>query len=234
MAALSKLPPLRVNLLGCLLLLLHGAVAGSMSAHAGLVFQSAAVEKDAAAQDAQLVYQFPFEVSGQRAITIKEIKALCDCLSITTDRKQYRPGDRGVVTATLQLGSLEGTIAKNFNLVTDDPKQGRLLLRCVANIPPVYAMNAQSVRWRAGTMPEPATVSLRVLAKEPIRVLKVTSTRENVSASFREVKAGREYEIILKPDSTERVETGLVSIETDCPIKKYSRKLLYFHILPGR
>lgn len=202
--------------------------------HAALEFEKTTVERNAKPEDTELLYQFKFKVTGDAPVIIKEFRALCDCLQIDADRKIYQTGETGIVTVKLQIGTFEGTLVKSFNVITDNAKDQRTLLRCVANLPKVFEISALVTSWNVEASPDSKTVSLKILAGDPMGLKAAKVTGNNVAAILKEIEPGRSYEIKLTPNSTAKKEIGLVSIETTSSIKKYARCLIYFNILPDR
>ncbi len=202
--------------------------------NAALEFEKTTVERNAKPEDTELLYQFKFKVTGDAPVTIKEFRALCDCLKIDSDRQTYKEGETGVVTVKLQIGTFEGTLVKSFNVITDDAKDQRTLLRCVANLPKVFEISALVTSWNVGESPSSKTVNLKILVGASMGLTAVKATGNNVVATLKEIEPDRSYQISLTPNSTAKSEIGLVNIETTSPIKKYARCLIYFNILPDR
>jgi hypothetical protein len=203
-------------------------------AAAALQFEQTTIEKDAKPTDEHLEYRFKFKVTGPREVTIKEIRALCDCLTLRADKSTYRAGESGVIHVKLQLGALEGEVAKSFNVITDDPAGGRLLMRCVARIPSLVEVSEIVTRWHIGEPPRAKTVTVQITGEEPLFISSVKATGTNVTPSFKEILPGKRYEITLSPKHTAKREAGMVKIETSSAIKKYAQRFLYFQIIPDR
>jgi hypothetical protein len=59
----------------------------------------------------------------------------------------------------------------------------------------------------------------------------VQHSRESVfTVGLTAVEPGREYRLVLTPNSTEKELLGFVKVITDCEIDKYARELMYFKI----
>ena len=202
-------------------------------AEAGITFSESTLTKAVAPADTVAVYEFQFKNTGQRAARIKEVRALCDCLKITWDRRTYQPGENGVLTAALQLGSYEGTIAKAFNVISDDPADERCLLRCVAEIPQIFNFSSLTARWTVGESLAPRIVTVKITGETPVRIIAAKTTSRNVIVTMEEVEPGRSYRIVITPAATDMKEFGMVILDTNSKIPKYSQRFLYFNILAG-
>ena len=85
-------------------------------------------------------------------------------------------------------------------------------------------------KWKVGEKPAPKKVKFKVLYKDPIEILSLTSSRKSFKAEFKEVVKGREYEITLTPEDTSRPILGALSIYTDCAIERHKKKLAFFNV----
>jgi hypothetical protein len=63
-----------------------------------------------------------------------------------------------------------------------------------------------------------------------MKITRISSTREQVEFSFKEITPGKEYEVTVKPKSTAEVMLGALKIETDSKIPKYQRQLSFFSV----
>ncbi len=207
-------------------------------ARAGIDFESTVVKKEAEPQEEQADFVFKFKISGDKPVRISDVEVSCGCLQASVDHAEYRPGETGEVKATMRLGSFEGPASKSITVKTNDPEKPLIHLETVANIPTLIEFEPKVTTWKVGEAASPKTVKVKVTHKESIRILKLQSTRENVTPALKEIKEGREYEITLTPKSTESPELGLVTVETDCPIVRYTRRQIFFNVvrsspLPG-
>lgn len=74
------------------------------------------------------------------------------------------------------------------------------------------------------------TTRVTMTGASPMKITNITSTREGVEFTWKEVRPGREYEVTVKPRSTADVMLGALKIETDSAIPKYQRQLAFFSI----
>jgi hypothetical protein len=95
----------------------------------------------------------------------------------------------------------------------------------------IVSIEPKLVQWLIGDKPEPREFTVKMTGKDPIRVTQVDSTRQTVTAAFREVTPGREYRITVTPGTTADVIIGAVTVRTDSAIPKYQRQLAFYNIL---
>ena len=82
--------------------------------------------------------------------------------------------------------------------------------------------------------PEAKTFKVVVDHPEPIHITDVVCKRDGFTHELKTVKKGREYEIVLKPESTDKAMLGMLRISTDCKIPKHKTQMAFFAISRAR
>ena len=209
-------------------LIIGFAMAWALPCFAELNFESKVVELKAKPSDKQLDAEFTFKNNGKEPVEVTSVKVGCSCLSGVTDKKVYAPGESGKVAVVFTLGSFTGYQKKGLTVTTADQKSTRLEVG--VQIPAVITITPEIVEWFVGDQPEPKTFKVLVDHPDPIEILQVSCKREGFTHELKTVKAGREYEIVLTPDSTAKAMLGLLRVETDCKIPKHKTQLAFFAI----
>ena len=207
-------------------------LAASLPARAGLEFESTVLTRTARASDNEVSGEFKFKVTGEKTVTIKDIASYCSCLKAVTkgDKMEYKPGEEGVVQVAFQLGSFEGEVTKQVDILSDDAAHPEIQLGVKVTIPAVFKMEPESVRWDVGEEAKPKTIRITVLDEKEIAVTALESSRENMAASLKEVKKGREYEVTLTPKTTTDPMLGILRVETNAPYPRFQKRLLFFSV----
>ncbi len=197
-----------------------------------LRFPEPRVERTAGHGDSEVAVSFPFEVVGDRAVKITDIRTYCSCLSVGTKdgKREYQPGEKGSVEAVFELGAFEGEVEKSLGVTTDEGGGGEIELKVAVTIPVLYEVEPANVVWVVGDEPVAKTIRLRVKGDEPIRVVNAVSSRDGMVVEAKEVEAGREYVLTLTPKTTAEPMLGMLRVETDAPWERYRKKLLFFNV----
>ena len=98
------------------------------------------------------------------------------------------------------------------------------------SIPPVLELDPVTVKWKVGETPGTREIRFRVLREKPIRVTEVKSSRESVAVELEEIEEGREYRILVTPESTEKIMLGFVRLTTDCELDQYRQMMGYYAV----
>lgn len=198
----------------------------------GLRFPESRVVRTAGHGDTEVAVSFPFEVVGDRAVKITDIRTYCSCLSVGTKdgKKEFGPGESGSIEAVFELGAFEGEVEKSLGVTTDLGGEAETELKVVVTIPVLYEAEPANVAWVVGDEPVGKTIRLRMRGDQPIRVVNAVSSRENMVVEAKEVEAGREYLLTLTPKTTAEPMLGMLRVETDAPWERYRKKLLFFNV----
>jgi len=196
----------------------------------GLVFEPEVFSYDADISEEQFTATFSVANEGSAPVAITNLDSTCTCLSVTSDRKVVEPNEQATVTAIFDISKLVGKSEKTIYVHTDDPAMPRKRLGVEVNIPPIVEISPTIAEWQVGEEPAPREIVFKVLREKPIRIVEASSSRRQVSLETKTIEEGREYRLILTPESTDDILLGFVSIKTDCEVEQHQRQLAYFAV----
>lgn len=200
------------------------------SALAELALETAIIELKPKPEDESISTTFVFHNKGTKPVKVLSIDSACSCLSAELDKAVYAPGEKGTGKAEFKVSSFIGRHEKSVHIQTDDPAQPEWIVPFVLEVPEVIRIEPKTLQWWIGNPTDSKTTVVTMLGTEPLKIKDITSTRENVEFSWKETKPGREYEVTVKPKSTDEVMLGALRIETDSKIAKYQRQLAFFSV----
>ena len=181
-------------------------------------------------EDETITVTFTFKNVGDKPVRILHLESACSCLSASLDTAVYQPGQQGTGKAEFKVGTFTGQQEKTISVTTDDPNQEEWIVPFIVDIPEVIEIEPKLVQWTLNEALTPKDVKVKMTGSDPMHLLKVSSTRENMSYIFKEVIPGREYVVTLTPKSTADIMMGALKLETDSKIPKYQRQLAFFSI----
>jgi hypothetical protein len=173
---------------------------------------------------------FVFYNKGSRAVTVTKMDSACSCLSASLDKAVYQPGEKGVGKAEFKVSSFVGRHEKTVHVMTDDPAQPEWVIPFVLEVPAVVDIEPKTLQWWVGDPAEAKTTLVKMTGEQPMKIVNLTATRENVEFSYKELEPGRVYEVTVRPTTTAEVMLGALKIETDSKIPKYQRQLAFFSV----
>ena len=213
------------------LLTLATLLGAPLTVRAGIEFESTALTKAAALGDESAEFVYRFKITGDKPVRITKIEVSCGCLEASSAKSEYAAGESGEVKVIMKIGSVEGESYKPTTLTTNDPAHESIQLDATVSVPRIYEVTPNICTWTLNDQPDPKTIRVKILGPEPITILKYISSRENMAVEMKEIEKGRLYDLILTPKTTTLPELGIISLETDCKIPKYTKRQIFFTIV---
>ena len=205
-------------------------LAFAASVHAELSLDVPAIELKPKPEDEEVETSFKFRNKGDKTVKILGLESACSCLSATLDKAEYQPGEVGTGRASFKVSTFVGKHEKFVTVNTDDPKQPDWQVNFILDVPAIVDIKPKNLQWWIGDEPAQKACLVQFVGNEPMKIIKITPTRENVEFDWKEIKEGREYLITVKPKSTQDTTMGALKIETNSTIAKYRYQLAFFTI----
>ena len=206
------------------------AFAFAASVHAELSLDVPAIELKSKPEDEEVEATFKFRNTGDKTVKILGLESACSCLSATLDKAEYKPGEVGTGHASFKVSTFVGRHEKFVTVNTDNPKQPDWQVNFILDVPAVVDIKPKNLQWWIGDDPKSKACLVKFTGVEPMKIVKITPTRENVTFEWKEIKEGREYLITVTPKSTADTTMGALKIETNSAIAKYRYQLAFFTI----
>ncbi len=178
----------------------------------------------------EVTVTFQAHNTGDKPVVINKLESGCACLSVSIDSRRIEPGDSAKITGIFSTEKISGEAEKTITVGTDQEGAKEIFLEIKLKVDPLYVIAEKMTTWEIGSKPVTKTVTFKVVRDKPIRILKVTSSREQVACEVKMIEEGRHYEIALTPSSTSSNLLGMVRIETDCELTHHARPLAFFAI----
>lgn len=205
-------------------------LASSAMVHAELTLDVSAIELKPKPEDEEVETTFKFRNKSGKTVKILGLESACSCLSAELDKGEYKPGEVGTGHASFKVSTFVGRHEKYVTVTTNDPKQPEWQINFILDVPAVVDIKPKQLQWFIGDAPASKACLVQFTAEQPMKIVNITPTRENVTFEWKEIKEGREYLITMTPKSTQDVTMGALKIETNSPIPKYRNQLAFFSI----
>lgn len=194
-------------------------------ASAALEFETPAIKVDAGLNDKVVTRDFKFTNSGDKAVRITQADAGCSCLAVEVaeGKFSYAPGESGVLRATFEVGSFQGTVDKQINvwLEGDPEEKPSTSLKMSVHIPVIIKVEPKSLKWKVGETAEAKVIDVAMDYEKPIHVTAVATSNDSFSAELITVEDGKHYQIKVTPQKgTDSPGLNIVRIETDVDIER--------------
>ncbi len=154
---------------------------------------------------------FDFSNHSTKPVTIGEIETSCSCVRADSDRKIYKPGSSGTITAKFTVGDRGGLYERILTVITDEnDTPERLMLR--VDVPDVASVAPRSVSWQLAGDSAEKIVEVKSLESLVIIFSKAESTSNAFSTRLETIEPGRLYRLHIKPDATNHVDSAAIRI----------------------
>jgi hypothetical protein len=192
------------------------------SARASLVFEKTELDVHPDLGATQAVAVFKYENKGDAPVHIKKVTPSCGCTTAALAKNDVAPGEKGEITATLNIGDRTGMQVKSVTVETDDPKTPQTVLTFKATIAQLLEMQPSLVFWQANEPPQPKTIIVKAARTANIKKLDVISSTGDFTAKVEAGSAPGEFKIAVQPKDTTKPLNATLTIKPDVsPAKIY-------------
>jgi len=164
--------------------------------------------------------RFAFRNNGTEAIHISNLMADCGCTLAHLQKRHYAPGEGGEIEANFIFGNRVGEQVKKIMVATDEPGGRALELQFRVRIPEILRLTPTFVHWRKNEQKSPKEIKIKVVHDQPVKITKVVSSSERMTAELLTVTNGTDYTIRILPTDTSTPAWSILRIETDTPAQR--------------
>jgi hypothetical protein len=146
----------------------------------------------------RILCEFRFKNAGTADLHIEKILSTCQCTVPELEKKDYAPGESGVLKAYYTASSYEAPVLKHLHILSDDPKNPRFELAIKGRVE--YRIQVSPEKLSLFLNKQNAAVENIVLKSKdgkPFSVVSFTSTNGVITAEFD--KTVEKSEWVIKP-----------------------------------
>ncbi|MHC4286547.1 MAG: DUF1573 domain-containing protein [Planctomycetota bacterium] len=152
--------------------------------------------------------EFKFTNTGNALLKIGKIKCSCGCTVPTLAKKDYAPGESGILKVVYNASRSPSTIRKSCSIPSNDKKTPTVVLTITAKIARKVEYEPQRlsllVKGENAGCPE---ITLRSLDKQPFAIKNFKSTGNSITADYDTLVKATKF--VLKPKiDIEKVQKG--------------------------
>ncbi|MFK5921563.1 MAG: DUF420 domain-containing protein [Verrucomicrobiota bacterium] len=223
---------LYVSVTGVLVyMMLYQWYPGEPQAEVGEVsFKNTLFEYHAKPADEVVQASFVLKNNSSADVEIIGLETSCSCLDVRADKKVVKPGQEALIEADFSLEKLAGTAEKFVYVRTKSPEFNEQRLTVRVTIDPLFEIEPKMLDWVVGEPAKEKRIKFRVLRDQPVKITSLSTKSEKAEVRLDVIEAGKAYDLVVKPVSTEDILLGMIRIETDCEIKKHRNQMAYFSV----
>ena len=195
---------------------LVAAAIATASCLASLSYDSKQLDFHPAFQASNIVAEFVFANTGKTPVVIKSIKTSCGCITATSNKMFYAPGEKGKIQAVYQIGATPlGLVQKEILVETDDPSDSLESLKMRVFLPSSATLDPATLSWTINESPKPKVIKVHITDSKNTAILHVISANPQVTATLKTITPNKEYEISVTPSSTANAMKATLIIESN-------------------
>ncbi|MBI4024990.1 MAG: DUF1573 domain-containing protein [Verrucomicrobia bacterium] len=181
-------------------------------------------------EEKKVVARFAFTNAGNDTVGIDAVETSCGCMTAGLEKRLYRSGEKGEITATFMVGQRTGLQQKTITVHTDEHAQPVTTLLLRVFLPEVLKIEPVLVSWETGEALSPKTIMVRVTHESPVHILEATSESPTFVSQLKMVQPGKEYRIMITPSDTRESAFTMIRIKTDLPERAERHFCVYARI----
>ena len=186
-------------------------------AHADLKFEQPVIEIHPSVADTNAVARFKYENTGSKIVHISSVQTSCGCTVATLKSNDIAPGDKGEITATLNIGNRTGTQTKAVTVNSDDPKNPQIVLTLRAVIPTLLEVQPIFVFWKQDEEMKPKVITVKASKDSPVKKITVSSSDMDITAKVEPGAGAKEWKISVVPKEKAKLHNATLTITPDYP-----------------
>jgi hypothetical protein len=186
-------------------------------AHGELKFEKTELELHPSVADATAVAHFKYENTGPKPVHIASVQTSCGCTVATLKTNDVAPGDKGDITATLNIGNRTGTQTKAITVNTDDPAHPQTVLTLRAIIPTLLDVQPIFVFWKQDEEMKPKVITAKAPKDSPVKSITVTSSDPDITTKVEAGIGAKEWKISVLPKDKSKLHNATLTITPDYP-----------------
>ncbi len=189
---------------GLALLLCLGTAAPALG---GLTWEAKRFDLPAKEGVTELVAEFRFTNTGPDAVTVRDLRVSCDCTTAEIGKRDYAPGESGVVRAILRPGDRMGPLESEVSVFTSDPADPLVSLVVHTALPELLSYSDRTLRWKKGAAASEQSIQVDLRGPQAILTIepKDSALAKQFGIRIDVVTPGRSYRLSFKPGTEQEL-----------------------------
>ena len=161
-----------------------------------LVFEQPTNDFGSVAPGSSNPCKFKFANKGTGVLKISEVTKTCGCTVFTLDKKEYAPGEEGLIDAVYNADKGSGVRTRHLYVMSNDPVNPRIELTIKATITQKIAYEPEKLEYtlKGGTI----DLTLRSVDDQNFAITSFGSTGDTISADFDPNKKAEKFVLKAK------------------------------------
>lgn len=177
--------------------------------------------------------EFKFKNAGKTILKIINVTKTCGCTPFTLEKKEYQPGEEGVLKVKYNPGKFASKATKHLYVKTNDANNPNVQLTIKANVTPKVEYEPKKLELMAGkengNCPK---ITIKSIEGKAFTINSFSSTQDIITAKF-DPKEEKEIFVIEPKVDVSKLRKGLNgTIYVSVPAKECESVTIPFSVLP--
>lgn len=168
------------------------------------------------------ICEYEFTNVGEALLKIIKVKPDCGCTQFTLEKKEYAPGESGVLKFKYHAISRAGSVSRRIVVTTNDPIEPDITLTIKGKVVELVGYEPKKLNLLLKNDDTLYKVTLTSLDGRPFSIKGVKSSVNSITADFDPAVEATKFVLELKVDRTklQRVSSGIVEFALSHPAAK--------------
>lgn len=194
----------------------------------GVAFERKEFSFSAEYAETEKEFDLPFTNHTDKVIHVLKVETSCSCIRAWVTELRVEPGKTGQVHCVARLPITTQPIEETVILQTDAPGGEAQRTRVHVEVPGIFKLSTERLAWTLKAAAEEKIVRIQIAAAaQPTKITKVESSGDLFESTLKTIREGAEYELRVRPKTTEKLATGIFQIETDSTIERHKSCSIY-------
>ncbi len=200
----------------------------------GVVFEKPEFTFTTGLSEAVEEFDLPFTNHTEKAVKVLSVETSCSCMKVSAVEKQVEPGATGRVHCVVRIPNSTGPIQKLIILNTDAPGGGMHVTRVNIEVPGILTLTPERLAWPIGAAADEKVLRIQVAEDTaPVNITKVECPGDLFEWTLKTIREGREFELRVRPKTTEKLALSIFQMQTDSPVERHKRHGFHAVIEPA-
>jgi hypothetical protein len=192
---------------------------------AELSFEHSLQELKADLEAKTVTSDYKFTNTGDETVTIMTADGGCSCMKveIAEGKLTYAPGETGILRATFEIGSFQGTVDRAIHVrMKDDPvEKPSYMVALRIHVPVIISLTPKTLRWDIGEENTPKNIRVDMDYKNPIHITFLSSSNPDFTAELVTITEGKTYDVKVTPKNVDDAGITIIKMMTDVDIERH-------------
>lgn len=170
-------------------------------------------------------FDLPFTNHTDKPVNVLKVETSCSCMKVSVLEPRVEPGATGRVHCVFNVPNSTEPVEKLVIMQTDAAGGGMHITRVRIEMPSILTLTPERLAWTVRTAADEKILRIQVAeAAPPVNITKVECSGNTFEWSLKAIREGREFELRVRPKTTEKVTLGIFQIQSTSQVERQKKR----------